>query len=173
MEQIQCATLILRTNVLTAGEYTTYGYMEAFRRSMTWNNINLRTVLGSMYDDYDLFNLKFVNITTALKNGFTEGVATSLIDQNIYINMTGLPFVNNTYDCYLHSSSSTATLGTYDLQFSKQVPENNMFTFSKSYENCNIKIEYKLIFDNSNPKVDKAISDAIFVFKIYGIPKSF
>jgi len=173
MEQIQCATLILRTNVLTPGQYTTYGYMEALRRSMTWNNISLRTVLGSMYDEYDLFNLQFINMTTSHDNGKADSVATTTHDQIIYIAMTGLSFVNNTYDCNLRSNSSTVTLGTFDLQYSKQFVEQNMFTFSKSQENCNIKIEYKLIFDNSPPKVDKALSDALFTFKIYGIPKSF
>ena len=48
------ACLVLKTSDLTAGSTTNIGSMDTVRKSMTWFNIDLRTVLGDLYDMYDL-----------------------------------------------------------------------------------------------------------------------
>ena len=47
----------------------------ATNSSFTWNNINMRTLLGAMYDKYDTFNLKI----TAISSGYySNNVTTNL-----------------------------------------------------------------------------------------------
>ena len=59
------ASLVLKTSDLTSKSDYVYGVpyvnqsgsMNAKGSSITWNNINLRTLLGDMYDRYDIFNI--------------------------------------------------------------------------------------------------------------------
>jgi len=57
MFNAESATLILRSNDLTLGATNAVGTADTFLLNMTWNNINLRTLLGSMYEKYDRFVL--------------------------------------------------------------------------------------------------------------------
>jgi hypothetical protein len=53
MSDLRNAALVLRTSDLTVGQTSSVGELAADKTSMTWYNINLRTLLGDMYDDYD------------------------------------------------------------------------------------------------------------------------
>ena len=57
----ECATLVLRSGDLPAPPNNpnpnNNGFSDQYHTNMTWTNINLRTVLGDMYDKYDKFNL--------------------------------------------------------------------------------------------------------------------
>jgi len=62
MEQIQMAKLTLKTSTMAPNTFSQYGTVDQYRTNITWNNINMRLLLGDMYDRYDLFNLQLVNI---------------------------------------------------------------------------------------------------------------
>ena len=52
------ACLILKTNVLPMdGTTNAYGTSNSINTIFTWTNINLRTLLGDMFDKYDRFLL--------------------------------------------------------------------------------------------------------------------
>jgi hypothetical protein len=57
MSNLQIASLVLRSSDLTPGASNQYGSSDTYQLIQTWNNINLRTLLGDMYDKYDLFNI--------------------------------------------------------------------------------------------------------------------
>ncbi len=99
MANIESATLILRSGDLIANATNQYGSCDQYITNMTWNNINLRTLLGTLYDRYDLFNICLSNVSHS-----TQPVqfATTPDDALVQICVAGLPFVNQTYsvtDC--------------------------------------------------------------------------
>ena len=57
MEQKRSARLVLKTSDLTANSTTNNGSCDQYRTSFTWFNINLRMLLGDMYNQYDYFNI--------------------------------------------------------------------------------------------------------------------
>ena len=59
-------SLVLRTSDLTVNATNQYGTVDQYRTTYTWNNINLRTVLGDMYDKYDTFNLCLNTVSSAV-----------------------------------------------------------------------------------------------------------
>ena len=56
MSDREHAQLILRGYELPLVE-SNIGFINATATNLTWKNINLRTLLGPMYDKYDTFNL--------------------------------------------------------------------------------------------------------------------
>ena len=60
--------------------------------SITWNNINLRTLLGDMYDKYNTFNLCLNTISTSQANTIDP----SPDSKNVNLRLSGLPFINQT-----------------------------------------------------------------------------
>ena len=99
----QNASLVLCTNNGTSNTNKT---------STTWNNINLRTLLGDMYDKYDMFNLCLNTVATATA---TSNIYKSFNDSNVIIRVSGIPFINNTYNIGSSYNSNTnyATIGTF------------------------------------------------------------
>ena len=50
------ALLVLKTSDLTYNTSNSIGTANATGTKCTWNNINLRVLLGNLYDTYDRFN---------------------------------------------------------------------------------------------------------------------
>ena len=60
------ACLVLKTNVLPMdGTTNAYGTSNSMNNIFTWTNINLRTLLGDMFDKYDRLLLLLQNISNA------------------------------------------------------------------------------------------------------------
>lgn len=106
-----------------------------------WYYINLRTVLGDMWDKYDLFNLSLVEVCTSKCNTFTDPG-----DLALKIMISGLPFINAGYDVGTSRLTSKSLLTT--LKFvsndcmQKQYNGINKLTFSKNQEQCTIWMNY-------------------------------
>jgi len=169
------ASLVLRTGDLTAGSQTNVGICDTNLLSFTWSNINMRTLLGTMYDQYDTFNLCLSSITTSLA---TAGIGSTASDRTLVINVGGLPFINNTYDTGLKHNVTTTVLGTFTF-----VPSNtasnffyssNVASFAKNTDVVNISINYSRVslFNGSyNVVTLNPFPDVVFIFDIFGIPK--
>ena len=123
MTELRNASLVLKGSDLTAGSFTQYGYTDANRTTMTWNNINLRTLLGDMYDQYDYFNLCLNTIATG-QAGAIDNVDKNNL--NLYLRISGLPWSNQTYNVKNGSNSSSimsiATLGSKDNLVTQESP---------------------------------------------------
>ena len=122
MEQ-ECACLILNTfdiaTAVTSLPYwnTTinnqYGTITNNRCNLTWKNINMRQVLGEMYDKYETFNLYLYQV--AQSQGFGTVVACTANQQLVDIRIKGLQFLNNGYNVISRNNTNSAFLTSYIL----------------------------------------------------------
>jgi hypothetical protein len=178
MANIEQATLILRSGDLITNAVNQYGSCDINLTNFTWNNINLRTVLGSMYDKYDLFNICLANVTQS--NGSNIfGVTLDDIIVQIYLN--GLPFINQSYGVTDCCNNDVTVIGIYPFLrgSSASVNYNHLHcaTFSKNQEQANINIYYQRIYptpivNTYNINTANPFPDVLFKFKIYGIEKT-
>ena len=146
-----CASLNLKTSDFTqnndweAGyDYNCeYGIINKYLTSMTYYNIDLRTILGDMYDKYDKFNLVLKSFSTSYANGF---ISKDLDDRGVAFKISGLPFINQTYNAKTGRNESVALLqrapAVNATNFSLGTYGSDMVTFGKSQEKCNLTIEY-------------------------------
>jgi len=181
--------LVLRGVDVTTGQDLATSYSNATRTIMTWKNINLRNVLGNLYDKYDTFNLSlsFVSAdhpTTSYVNGnvatFGAGDSTNLIN-NIYI--SGLPFINSTYQQSLSHNGISAFVGCFTYASQNAIANNfnvetsvmwqqynstTTITFGKNQEQADITISLLRAADFTPPVNPFAFPATNFVFDIIG-----
>ena len=168
---LQNASLILETSDLAYNVDT-----DINNNSYTWNNINLRNLLGDMYDKYDLFNLTLDTIC----NTITDSVlGSSLYDLENYLTIGGLPFINQNYN----TSTGNITNSTFLTPYIFIRTQSNIYTyynsksmtFNKNQQSCNINITILRVVDNVKPTPGASIllfPPMIFSFKIEGVTKS-
>ena len=87
----QTASLVLKTHDLTYGSTTSTGTADTLGTTFTWNNINLRVLLGDLYDQSDRFNLNLNTVATGKSPSYSGGED----ERANYITITGLPWVNS------------------------------------------------------------------------------
>lgn len=135
MEQnvLETANLILRGVTANITETNNQGF--------TWNNIDLREVLGDMYDKYSLFKLTFINVEFN-----TLGTFASFDDGLLFLNITGLEWDYSSYDFAPQSNLQTARVAILffvDGTQTCQPPYTTMgLTFRKDKPFCNIRLNY-------------------------------
>ena len=88
-----CALLVLRTSDLTTNATSSVGSMNAQRCNMTWTGINLSQLLGSMWDDFDEFQLSLCQVI-ADGNCATATTANAVLE----LRMAGLPWAPMPFD---------------------------------------------------------------------------
>ena len=152
------ASLVLKTSDFTTDTNFVYGTQYVSSRgacngklsSMTWNNINLRTLLGDMYNDYDLFNICLNSISTANANPIIDSITDV---KTLSIKISGLPFVNQTYNIKNGCNGNSTIIATFNFLANQASTQyyysNNIATFGKSQEQCSITIEYYKIIDDT------------------------
>ena len=132
-----------------------------------------------MYDKYDRFALVPVRYQTSAATGTTFGTEAS--DRTVSLNIAGLLFTNNVYNSALETNSSSAVLGSVQIDNSAVGVSTSLIggtmstlTFTKNQELVNLNIYYKRL-TKSGGSYDIATTnyypDAIFIFNIYGIDK--
>lgn len=160
--------------------YLDTAYKTNKNTSFTWTNINLRTLLGyEMYEKYDTFKLMLSQISSA--GTIEEYGATN--DENskmVNILISGLPFVNGTYDTYTHTIMNTCHLTIFnfpqvslyaDPLIQPYLKENSV-CFNKNQETVDLKIEYLLSYDDSIPNSAHDYPEMVFTFSIVGVKLS-
>lgn len=158
MYSVKTASLVLKTNDITNSpdflfNYTDYtgerGSINKSLSSITWNNIDLRTLLGDMYDEYDEFNLVLKQVASNQANARFEG--TPFNSRGVYIKMSGLPFLNSTYDIVTRRKKTSTILGAFNIPsggWVSQLFSDSIVTFGKSQLLCNITIDLCEITDD-------------------------
>lgn len=172
---IRNACLVLKTSDLTPDTTNQIGSCDVARQNMTWYNINLRSVLGDMYDDFDYFNLSVYFISTDTSCTIP---ANSYSDKAICMKIGGLPFSNQTYNVKNRSNGTLAPLCTFYMPPGNTSTQQNFYgsnyiTFAKNQEQVNLNIKYSRLqddvpYDLTNNYVYPNVT---FIFHIYGIPK--
>ena len=183
MFNAECAQLVLRSADLPVD--TTNGLLSSnavgstdnFMSNMTWNNINLRTLLGSMYDKYDRFALVPTQIQS-INAGTAPGSTTD--DRNLLVYVSGLPFINNTYDMTTLTNRNAACINFIRVVASSNTvaSSNGIITlFSKNQELVNLNIYYQRITKNVGgnylpvSSAGQNYPHTVFCFNIYGVDK--
>ena len=178
----QSATLVLQSADLTVNATTNAGVCDASKTNFTWSNLNLRTLLGDLYDKYDMFALVPLRIHVGNTGPTTGAFGATEYDRVLTVNIAGLPFTNNVYDTALKTNSNHITFQTLHINntanTNSTVNGGSVLTFTKNQELVNLNIYYKRITKNGNlpPNYDiidgtAAFPDAVFIFNIYPIEK--
>lgn len=152
---------------------TTTSTNNAARTSFTWNNIDLRMLLGDMYDKYDRFNLCLNTIASGISNNYFGTQA----DAQVLVRVSGLPWVNNSYNITSTRANNTGNTIIASFLFVNNSQQNQYFfssnsaTFSKNQDTANITIDYIRLSDLASPavQVDTSFPHMVFIFDIFGV----
>jgi hypothetical protein len=172
----ESASLVLRTSDLPSNSSNNIGSSDQYYTNMTWSNINLRTLLGNIYDKYD----KFALVPVAYLSNVGDGTfGTTNDDRIVTINISGLPFTNNVYNSSSKTNQVSSTF--YVARFVQNTyitgsTGGSVLTFTKNQELVNLNIFYQRVNLNGNGNYNVATTTAfpqmVFTFNIYGITKS-
>ena len=165
------ACLVLKTNVLLMDRTTNaYGTSNSINTIFTWTNINLRTLLGDMFDKYDRFLLLLQNISNCAPT-LAPGSATN--DKCFLINMSGLSFINSNYVQKFQSNTGSVIICPYIVTGTNAQSQlyNNfaVATFIKQNDIVNITINYTRIDTDAAVATTNAYGHACFIFNIVGL----
>jgi hypothetical protein len=176
MFNAETATLVLRTADLTPNTTNAIGTADTFLLNFTWNNINLRTLLGSMYEKYDRFCLVPTQIQSVTAGG---AIGSTGDDLNCLVFISGLPFTNNTYNVSTLTNQNYAFLNFLRFIRGNAVTASsngNNLVFTKNQELANLNIFYQRINKNVGGTYDVGTTTAypnmLFSFNIYGVDKT-
>ena len=176
---IQCARLVLKTSSLSGGDIINSDFLE-----YVFRNIDLRILLGDMYDKYELFNLSLKSITSSVGGSIgtnttkDDGFGTNLNQLSVSIYMSGLPFCNQSYKADTNSITNEVLLT--NLIFKRDVStelflNDQYITFNKNQLKSDLKFRYECISSGVIP-ADSTIAypHLVYTFEIYGVdePKS-
>jgi hypothetical protein len=178
MEQKRSTRLVLKTSDLTVNSTTNIGSCDQYRQNFTWFNINLRALLGDQYDQYDYFNISLVSMSCSQAS--TVGGQGSVDDKTVYVKMSGLPFINQTYNQPTRNNITSSTLTIFQIPSSAiaatQQYNNstvNVITFGKNQDLCNINIFLTRLIDDARSAITTAFPQFVFIFTIIGVDKSY
>ena len=175
MEEKRSIRLVLKTSDLTANSTTTIGQCDQFKTTFTWFNINLRILMGDLYDQYDYFNLSLISVSSSGANA--NAGAGSVDDRLLYIKLGGLPFVGQNYNKKTGNFGGLTTIGTFQIPSTAIVANqfynnsSNVCTFNKSQDLCNFTISFFRIIDDGKQVLTASNPNFAFIFTIIGIDK--
>ncbi len=189
------ASFILRT--CDVGNYDD-GIINDARTQITWKNVDLRTIVGPMWDMYDYFSITLV---TFMNVGLTKAPYTTQTggytheNSSAIIYLQGLPFVNCTYDYTKRGNSTSAPIGAFKFSYDDsasltQNNQSNAVIFAKGQSMVDLTISLVRLLDAKLIKpigiignivlengveqilISTAIPDQCYVFRIDGIYNS-
>ncbi len=163
------ATFILRTSDLptpttipivgsgpyTAGPYNTWltvtnstGSVLAGRSSMTWNNVDIKTIIGTMWEKYDYFMITLVSTICAP----IITLSTTINDRSAIVNLQGLQFVNSSYSIATKANIPIVQMGTINMSVANtgSLTQNNFMAgvmFQKADRMVNLTITLTHVAD--------------------------
>jgi len=151
------------------------GYINTLQTSMTWNNINLRSLLGDLYKDGAWYNLCLEQIVFGTTSDFDEF---SPIENNKTFNiyMQGLPFLRTYTSKNILSNQILLTTVRLDscaiptILYYSDIENTFKLTQNVNVETTNISIYYTDLLTNvSQPTtaLTKAMPNVQFIFSIY------
>lgn len=154
---LESATLVLRsinanTNV---GNYN---------NDLTWNDINIKALLGPMWMKYKKFKL--------ILTGFASSAQTGISDTNRIVNiyMEGLRWVQSSFDTSVSANRSRALVGTAEFSTTGRTinyVNESGFIFDTQQTTSNIRLFFTRVTDDTLQATQ--YSPSIAIFSIYGI----
>ena len=158
-----------------------YGTIANNRCTLTWKNVDMRRVLGVLYDKYETFNMYLYQINQS--HGFGANATCTANQQLVDIRIRGLQFLNNGYNTISRNNTSSAFLTSYVLNLTSNATASlgtvtpmfnpTIITFGKNSDWVDITIDMKTTFSQVYPTIaagNMSFGTFIFMFKFYGIP---
>lgn len=156
---------------------TSSGQISNNRTRYTWYNVNLRNLLGPIYNKYNMFNISLNSILTSTQ-GTTDITTTSKNDRQLQVKMYGLQWLSSYNQATKNNDSnkvirlvqfSTAGYGTDSYHFPEQ-----FHTFLKGSDVVDITINLHNVSTDTNTTTSSAgslLGHMIFNFNIQGVPE--
>jgi hypothetical protein len=169
--QNELANFTLTTQILTAGGTNEYGTMNSFFSNFTFTNVNMRRIIGTMWDKYNKFNLVCLNVGIG-------STATSLSgnQRNQWFQIEGLQFIN----CLSTTTSSSFSQSVAYTPFYRYVSANtsdsdtfsvpdSLISFRKP-ESENVDLAFQMFTANQGgAALDPQMNQFSFTFAVVGI----
>lgn len=160
---LESANLILRTSSVAVGSDK-----NTDRTIVTWRNINMKVVLGTLYNKYNRFKICF----TSYGNANTSAIA-NVSDRILNVNMRGFNWTNRAYDGTTSSNDNSVIMGAatfvtlngFSLNFTGEI--GWMFEKPPS-DNVDLTIFINRVSDGTIP-AGINYGESVFCFSIYGI----
>ena len=142
------------------------------RNSITWNNVNLRMLLGEIYDRYDKFNISLNFIAGSRTGSVVEDAPDN---RNVSVRMRGLNFTSS-YSQASGNNNNSIVLSTIQIPLTNNTPWVNnyftqqYFTFQKQ-ETATITIDLISVLTDTYPTPTlstKMIGHLLYSFNIFG-----
>jgi hypothetical protein len=170
LHTLEQANFALSTQILTAGSTTQYGTMNANKNLFTFANINMRQIIGSLWNKYDKFNL-IVNTLSVMPLS-----STTTNQRRILYQMSGLQFINSLALTNPAQMPLTTTSFTPIFQTNGQNVVNgdivdnpcNITTFRKP-ESENVSLTFQIYSAATSAINSSAFADSFFTFSVVGV----
>jgi hypothetical protein len=158
---LESAVLILRTSDATTNVNT-------FGSNVTWSNINLKALLGSMYNKYSKFKI----CLTSYGNYNGNAIAVNT-DRYLQVYFSGFNWINQGYMYSVNGNTNSAMITTIDvagtagrsINYSSDV--GNVF-YMNNQSSVDLTITFARISDNVLNNAQN-YGNSVFAFVIYGI----
>lgn len=160
----------LSTLILTTGSTTSFGTCNANRTIFTFTNINMRNILGTLFDKYEKFNLIVKTI------GFSNSAEPSSgVNRRMWWEIEGLQFINTLQVTtgYKQGNAFTPvflynTINRTDNQY--EDPPMSVTTFRKP-ESENVNLSFYVWSSNSGGELMTVgpIGQQTFTFSVVGV----
>jgi len=169
--QNELANFTLTTQILSAGATNAFGTMNSTFTTFTFTNVNMRRIIGTMWDKYDKFNLVCLNVGV--------GSTATTISSNqrfMFFQIQGLQFINclstTTTSSFSQSVAYTPifryiTASTSDSD-TFAVPES-LISFRKP-ESENVDLAFQLFsINNGGTALNLQMNQFSLTFAVVGI----
>lgn len=157
---LESANLILRS-VSTTNKNAT-------NQNITWDNINLKQVLGTLYDKYDNFKIcltSFGNVNAAAIAAVNDRVCT--------LNMRGLNWINQTYDSVTNTNRDGVVLSTTLMPSANGTSLNYTGEIGWVFQKpSSITVSINITITRASDGLVNAATnygDTVYCFSIYGV----
>lgn len=166
------ANFTLSTRILTAGSTTEYGTMNANRTIFTFTNVDMRRIIGTLWDKYNKFNLVWNSVGLA-----RVATAFSGTQRQMFFQMSGLQFIN-TVAVKSATANSTQELAWSPVFYFNAVSTadanifdspGNMITFRKP-ESERVDLSFELWTANAGGSlITGAMNHTTITFSVVGV----
>ena len=169
--QNELANFTLTTQILTAGGTNEYGTMNSFFSNFTFTNVNMRRIIGTMWDKYNKFNLVCLNVGIG-------STATSLSgnQRNQFFQIEGLQFINCLSTTSSSSFSQSVAYTPYFRYVSANTSDSDTFSVPDSLisfrkpESENVDLAFQLFTANQGGAIlNPQMNQFSLTFAVVGI----
>ena len=133
------------------------------RTGYTWNNVNMKNLLGDWYNKYDKFNICLVSVAQSYKPTQTLNACNV-----VSIKMSGLQWLSS-YDQASGNDTGSVVVGLRNFnQDNDDFSSTSFITFRKGQQITNITIKLDCLENDDTlmPDSDSTFGHMIFLFNI-------